>query len=408
MNYNIKFFIPITIFLIESIIGIILEINSLSYLLSLLNSIILPITLLTAGNNNKISNILMQLGIIIYISFYTYNILIWYISFELVIIPMIYLISKGSGSIYYKYRAIYRFSLYTIIGGLLLLYMTILIVLKTGSLNYWYYIINNNFSIDFQLNLFFIAIIPYLIKLPIIPFHIWLPDTHGEASTSGSVYLAAILLKLGGLGIIRWLIPILPIGYLYYRPILLILGIISAIYASIISLRHIDIKKLIAYSSISHMGLILVGITNLNKLSIYGTILLLISHGLVSSLLFILIGLLYVRTKTRYLYYISGLSTIMPLYSTFLLIALLLNASLPPSLSYLSELHILLSQFNYEMIGILHILLSLLLAGFYSILLYCRISFNMPNLYKYKDILITETYISIILIILSFSLSFIL
>ena len=393
MNYNIKFFIPITIFLIESIIGIILEINSLSYLLSLLNSIILPITLLTAGNNNKISNILMQLGIIIYISFYTYNILIWYISFELVIIPMIYLISKGSGSIYYKYRAIYRFSLYTIIGGLLLLYMTILIVLKTGSLNYWYYIINNNFSIDFQLNLFFIAIIPYLIKLPIIPFHIWLPDTHGEASTSGSVYLAAILLKLGGLGIIRWLIPILPIGYLYYRPILLILGIISAIYASIISLRHIDIKKLIAYSSISHMGLILVGITNLNKLSIYGTILLLISHGLVSSLLFILIGLLYVRTKTRYLYYISGLSTIMPLYSTFLLIALLLNASLPPSLSYLSELHILLSQF---------------IAGFYSILLYCRISFNMPNLYKYKDILITETYISIILIILSFSLSFIL
>ena len=167
-------------------------------------------------------------------------------------------------------------------------------------------------------------------------------------------------------------------------------------------------KKLIAYSSISHMGLILVAFTNINKISIYGIILLLISHGLVSSLLFILIGILYVRTNTRYIYYFKGLTNTMPLYSTFLLIALLLNASLPPSLSFFAELHILISQSQFELFGLLHLLFALLFSGFYSLLLYCKIAFTIiPNYKKYKDISISEFYILLPLILLSFSFSFI-
>lgn len=157
------------------------------------------------------------------------------------------------------------------------------------------------------------------------------------------------------------------------------------------------------------MGLILIGITNINKLSLYGILILLVSHGLVSSLLFLLVGLLYVRTNTRYIYYYKGLTNTMPLFSTTLLAGLLLNASLPPSLSYFAELHIILSQFNYEIIGILHVLIALLFSGFYSLLLYCKISFTTLStiITKYKDITLTEFYILIPLIILSFSLSFI-
>jgi NADH-quinone oxidoreductase subunit M len=157
------------------------------------------------------------------------------------------------------------------------------------------------------------------------------------------------------------------------------------------------------------MGLILISITNINnKLSLYGLLLLLISHGLVSSLLFLLIGILYVRTNTRYIYYYKGLANILPLYSTIFLIALLLNASLPPSLSYFAELHILLSQFHLEYIGILHLLFSLLFAGFYSLLLFTRISFSLyTSLTPLNDITLTEFYILIIPIIFSFSFSFI-
>jgi len=158
------------------------------------------------------------------------------------------------------------------------------------------------------------------------------------------------------------------------------------------------------------MGLILIGITNINKLSLYGILILLVSHGLVSSLLFLLVGLLYVRTNTRYIYYYKGLTNTMPLYSTILLIGLLLNASLPPSLSYFAELHILLSQFNYEIIGLLHVLISMLFAGFYSLLLYCKIAFTtIPlNISKFRDITLTEFYILIPLILFSFSFSFLL
>lgn len=409
--YNIKNniqYLIIGILLIDSIINLILNENELSNILCILNSIILIIVIITSGKDKLLRNNLFILGMIIYISFSTYNIVLWYISFEIIIIPMIYLISIGSGSILNKYRALYRFSIYTIIGGLILLSTIMIIIIETGSINYNNYIITEIFNKEIQKYIFVIGIIPYLIKLPILPFHIWLPDTHGEASTSGSVYLAAILLKLGGLGIIRWLIPILPLGYLYMRPLIYILGIISSIYASIICLRHIDMKKLIAYSSISHMGLILISLTNLNRLSIKGFTLLLVSHGIVSSLLFLLIGIIYVRTNTRYIYYYSGISNVMPLYSVILLISLLYNSSIPPSLSYFAELNILLSQANLEIFGLFNVILALLFAGFYSLLLFNKICFTLPRLNKFNDLSLTEFYFLIPLIILNFSLSFIL
>lgn len=233
-------------------------------------------------------------------------------------------------------------------------------------------------------------------------------DTHGEAPTSGSVILAALLLKLGGIGILRWLIPILPSGYLYYRPLLLILGILSSFYASITTLRHIDLKKLIAYSSIAHMGYFLIGIISFSILSLQGSLILLISHGLVSSLLFLLIGFLYVRTGTRYIYYYKGLVSIMPIISIFLFIALLLNAAIPPSFSFLGEFLILQGAFQFEFIGIIHILISILLSGIYSLFLFCKICFTINNNYMHNsDLTLREFYILLPLVLFSFIFSFI-
>lgn len=405
MIFNKIKLLSILILLIDSMIGIIFDLNELTYWMTLLVSLIIPIVLFTT-RNNILSNILYILGIILYISFSTYNFIIWYISFECVLIPMIYIISKGSSSILSRYRAIYRFTIYTLLGGFLLLVIILIINIIVGNLNYYSLILNSPISLILQIILFPINLIVYLIKLPVIPFHIWLPDTHGEAPTSGSVILAALLLKLGGIGIIRWLIPILPFGYLYYRPLLLLLGIISSIYASITTLRHIDIKKLIAYSSIAHMGLLLIALSNLSSLGIKGFLFLLISHGLVSSLLFLLIGSLYVRTNTRYLLYYKGLVNTMPLLSSFFFITLLLNSSIPPSFSFLAEFLIFQSTFLYEFIGSLNLLLAILLSGIYSMFLFTKIIFSTSNIAYHNDITLREFIILLPLVLLSFLLSF--
>lgn len=401
-----KFFI-IYIFLLDSIYNILIESNFLTSSMILLTSIILPITLLLVNKEYIMSEFIFFLGLILYVAFSTLNLLIFYIAFESVIIPMIYLISRGSSAILYRYRALYRFTIYTVGGGLLLLIFLLICLLIIGDFNYYSLILYNLWLCDLQLILFPFLLITFLIKLPIIPFHIWLPDTHGEAPTSGSVILAALLLKLGGVGIIRWLIPILPFGFLYYRPLLLILGLLSAIYASITTLRHIDIKKLIAYSSIAHIGLVLVGITSLSNIAYLGVILLLFSHGLVSSLLFLLIGFLYVRTNTRYLIYYRGIATTMPIFSIFLFLSLILNSAIPPSLSFLAEFCILQGTFFYETIGTSFLLLAVLFSGIYSLFLFCKIAFStLSQIIPYNDLNLREFYMLLPLLLLSFLLSF--
>lgn len=178
MNRNyIWSYVPLFInyiLLIDSMIGIILNLNSLSNYLSLLNCIVIIIILLTT-NSKILSTSLFMLSLIVWVSFYTWNIFIWFISFELVLIPMIYIISKGSASLDSRYRALMRFTIYTIFGGILLILSILLIIIKTGSYRYWDYLLLNNFDLSYELLLFPITTIPYLLKLPIIPFHLWLP-----------------------------------------------------------------------------------------------------------------------------------------------------------------------------------------------------------------------------------------
>jgi proton-translocating NADH-quinone oxidoreductase chain M len=405
--YFVKLMIPYWLLLIYSIRGFVLiNTTDLTYWLLILTSLIIPIVIIISEKNKIYINTIFIIGIILIISFTTENILIWYISFEIILIPMILLLSKGSSSISSKYRAYYRFVIYTLISGFCLLINIIIIIIITGSLSYYSLIINSNISITIQIILFPINLISYLIKLPIIPFHIWLPDTHGEAPTSGSVILAALILKLGGIGILRWLIPIYPYGYFYYRPLIYLIGILSSIYASITTLRHIDIKKIIAYSSIAHMGLILIGLISLNEIGFNGIIYLLVSHGLVSSLLFLLIGALYIRTGTRNLLYYRGLNINMPIYSFFLFLSLLINGAFPPSLSFWSEFHIISGALLYELFGTCSLMLAVFISGVYSIILFTKLIFSINPLIHLNDLCFREFIILLPLLILSILLIF--
>jgi NADH:ubiquinone oxidoreductase subunit 4 (subunit M) len=172
-HFLVKFFI-LYIFLIDGMLGLLYGSNDLTNYLIVLTGLIVPLTILTT-NSRIFSEFLFLLGLILFVAFSTYNLLIWYISFEAVVIPMIYLLSKGSSSLLSRYRAIYRFTLYTILGGLFLLFSLLYMILITGSTNYYLYLFYNPIGISLQLYLFPLILISYLIKLPVIPFHIWLP-----------------------------------------------------------------------------------------------------------------------------------------------------------------------------------------------------------------------------------------
>ena len=174
-----------------------------------------------------------------------------------------------------------------------------------------------------------------------IPFHIWLPEAHAEAPTAGSVILAGILLKLGGFGFLRFSLPLFPFASLYFSPLIFILSLIAIIYGSLTTLRQIDLKKIIAYSSISHMGFVTLGIFSLTLNGIEGSILLMLSHGLISSAMFSCIGILYDRYGTRSLKYFSGLVQVMPLFTIFFMFFSFANISFPGTSSFIGELLIL-------------------------------------------------------------------
>ena len=245
------------------------------------------------------------------------DLILFYVFFESVLIPM-FLIIGVWGSRERKIRAAYQFFLYTLIGSLFMLLAILLIYFQVGTTDLQV-LMTTEFSERRQFFLWLAFFLSFAVKVPMIPFHIWLPEAHVEAPTSGSVILAGILLKLGTYGFLRFSIPLFPEATVYFTPLIYTLSVLGIIYASFTTLRQIDLKKIIAYSSVAHMGFVTLGLFSLNTQGIEGAILLMLSHGFVASALFLCIGILYDRTHTRLIRYYGGLVQTMPLFSFFFL-----------------------------------------------------------------------------------------
>ena len=329
------------------------------------------------------------------------NLLFFYIYFEAVLIPM-FLIILIWGSRKRKIHASFLFFFFTLVGSLFMILGILWLYLYIGELNIQIlqYII---LSKEHQLILWFLFFVAFAVKVPIYPVHSWLPEAHVEAPTGGSIILAGVLLKLGLYGMLRVLIVLFPIANIYYTPLVITLSFISVIFISIIILQQIDLKKIIAYSSIAHMNFAVIGIFSNNIYGIEGSIFTMLSHGLISSMLFFCIGVLYDRYGERNLLYYSNIAQIMPYFSFFFLFSIIANLGMPGTSSFVGEFLLLLSL-SFKSTFLLFIMsFSLFLTTMYCIWLFNRICFGYMryrHIRIYKDLIRFESIVLIIFTIL--------
>ena len=319
------------------------------------------------------------------LSFSVLDLFWFYVFFEGTLIPM-FLIIGIWGSRIRKIRATYQLFIYTILGSFFLFFSIIYLysILGTTDIRTLYLI---ELPFEIECLLWFALFIAFCIKTPLFPFHIWLPEAHVEASTTGSVILAGVLLKLGTYGMIRFLIPLFPYATKFFSIFVYILCIIGIIYISYIILNQIDLKKIIAYSSIIHMSVIVLGLFSFNYYGLEGAILMMITHGLVAGGLFILIGSLYKRFHTRNLLYYNSLVSYLPIFSIFFLIFILFNIGFPGTGGFISELLIFSSIEFLNPLILIFMLFGYIITVIYSIWLFNRICFGFSN-FNYNSLFI--------------------
>lgn len=293
-------------------------------------------------NLNMFLFLLLLQNIILIGVFITKNILVFYVLFESTLIP-IFILIIGWGSRQEKIRAGYYLFFFTLISSLLMLLAIIRLYFMVGTLNI-NFITSISLPLSTQKWCFLSFCIAMAVKMPMFPFHIWLPQAHVEAPLAGSVLLAGILLKLGGYGLIFFTLPIFPMGFFYYSPIFQWLSILAIIVGGLSTLRQSDMKRLIAYSSVAHMGFATFALFNIeSEIGLISCVLILIAHGFVSPALFIVVGLLYDRYGTRVIKYYKGIGVSMPLIDAYAFIFTLASIAFPGSLNFIGELFMLIS-----------------------------------------------------------------
>ena len=357
-----------------------LGVDGLSIYFVLLTTIIMPIAILSNWNSIQSKNVLSFVVIMLLLEtlllavFLVLDILLFYIFFESILPPLFLLIGLfGSNN---KVRASFYLFLYTLLGSLFMLLSIIVMSSIMGTTDFDA-LSKANFSYVTQLFLFYGIFIAFAVKTPVIFLNTWLLKAHVESPLSGSIILAALVLKLSLYGIFRLMLPLLPKASLNYTYIIYVIGVITIIYASFSTLRTIDIKELIAYSSVSHAAVYLIGAFSNTVQGIEGAIVLGLAHGFVSPALFICVGgILYDRSSTRLITYYRGMAQVMPIFSILFFILCLGNSGTPLTLNFIGEFMSLYGAF--ERMPILGILAStsIVLSAAYTIFMYNRIAFG--------------------------------
>jgi len=356
-----------------------LGVDGISLFFIILTTFLIPICLLASWDSIKIyireySIAFLFLESVLICVFTVLDVLFFYIFFEAVLIPM-FLIVGIWGSRERKIRAAYQFFVYTLVGSVLMLLAILYIYFQTGTTDVQV-LTTITFDYQTQIILWLAFFASLAVKVPMVPAHIWLPEAHSEAPTAGSVILAGVLLKMGGYGFLRFSIPMFPDASIYFTPLVYTLSIIAIVYTSLTTLRQVDLKRIIAYSSVAHMGFVTIGMFTLNIQGIEGSMLLMLSHGVVSSALFLCVGVIYDRHKTRIIKYYSGLTVKMPLFSMIFLFFILANMGFPGTSSFVSEFLVLTGSFKSNVFVTVVATTGVIWGAAYSIWLYNRVMFG--------------------------------
>lgn len=355
--------------------------DGLSIYFVMLTTLLMPMCVMASWNaiveNAKSFMIcLLALETLIIGMFSAIDLILFYICFEGVLIPMFFMIGIWGGK--NRFYASFKLFLYTLLGSVFMLLAMTKLYIETGDADLPY-LLNHALPEPLSLWLFLGFFIAFAVKIPIFPLHTWLPDAHTEAPTAGSVLLAGILLKMGGYGILRICLPLFPHAAVTCAPYIIVLSLIAIVYTSLIALAQTDMKKLIAYSSVAHMGFVTLGIFHFNAQSLSGAVIQMLSHGLISSALFLCIGVLYERFHTREIADYGGLSRKMPWFCGLFMLFTMASVGLPGTIGFIGEMLVIVGTFKVSPLNATIAATSLFLSAAYALWLYKRICQGPEN-----------------------------
>ena len=353
-------------------------VDGISVWFVLLSTLLTPICILSSWNavQTRVKDYMLAflvLETMMVGMFCALDIIVFYIFFEGVLIPMFIIIGVWGGA--RRVYAAFKFVLYTLLGSVLML-LAILAMYFTAGVTDIEVLLRTAFAPEVQAALWLAFFASFAVKVPMWPVHTWLPDAHVEAPTAGSVILAGVLLKMGAYGFIRFSIPMLPLATDFFTPLIFALSCIAIVYTSLVALVQQDMKKLIAYSSVAHMGIVTIGLFTLTQQGIEGALFQMLSHGIVSGALFLVVGVVYDRLHTREIARYGGLAERMPAYAVIFMVFMLASVGLPGTSGFVGEILVLIGAFQVNTWVAAIAALGMILGAAYMLYLYRRVIFG--------------------------------
>ncbi len=366
-------------------------VDGISMPLVLLSTLLTPLCVLASWDSIKVRVkeymiAFLVLETLMVGTFSALDIILFYIFFEGVLIPMFLIIGVWGGP--RRVYSAFKFFLYTLAGSLLMLVAVLTIFFYMGTSDIPALMEKANMPASMQVWLWLAFFASFAVKMPMWPVHTWLPDAHVEAPTAGSVILAGVLLKMGGYGFLRFSVPIMPQGTDFFIPLVFFLSIVAVIYTSLVALAQRDMKKLIAYSSVAHMGFVTIGIFTLKQQGIEGAMFQMLSHGVVSAALFLCVGVVYDRLHTREIERYEGLANNMPAYALVFMVFMLASVGLPGTSGFVGEFLVIVGAFQANSWVALLAATGMVLGAAYMLYLYRRVIFGVltkPDVKKLLD-----------------------